>query len=225
MSAALPVEDGWQLLAEDLRTLAWLHAGEQPAPLWLALQQTGFPAGLSVVPPADAAVAGMADALHGLGPAYADNPRRIDDELAADYAGIYLTHALQASPLESVWRDEDHLMLQGPTFEVRQAYRQHGLAAADWRSLPDDHLTNELSFVAALLEKRALAESQDFLAHHLLAWLPQFAQRVAQRAATPVYAALALLTLRACQRLHESLAGAVPAPAPVSIEVSAHPAD
>ena len=194
MSAALPVEDGWQLLAEDLRTLAWLHAGEQPAPLWLALQQTGFPAGLSVVPPADAAVAGMADALHGLGPAYADNPRRIDDELAADYAGIYLTHALQASPLESVWRDEDHL-------------------------------TNELSFVAALLEKRALAESQDFLARHLLAWLPQFAQRVAQRAATPVYAALALLTLRACQRLHESLAGAVPAPAPVSIEVSAHPAD
>lgn len=49
------------------------------------------------------------------------------DELAADYAAIYLTHALRASPHESVWRDDDHLMLQGPTFAVRAFYRRHGV--------------------------------------------------------------------------------------------------
>ena len=40
------------------------------------------------------------------------------DELAADFAAIYLTHGLSASPYESVWLDEEGLAMQGPMFQT-----------------------------------------------------------------------------------------------------------
>lgn len=196
--------------ADDLRTLAWLHAGEQPPAAWLALHEAGFPAGLSVPTLQDAA-AQMSRALRQLQAAYAAEPQRAQDELAADFASIYLTHGIQASPYESVWLDEDHLLMQGPTFEVREAYRRHGLAAPNWRTLPDDHLTHQLSFVAALLDKNALQEASDFMAQHLMRWLPLFARRVAERAATPLHAALAALTLQVCRGIEQALPAAAPA--------------
>jgi len=196
--------------AEDLRTLAWLHAGEQAPAAWLALYEAGFPAGLSVLPPQDPAASAMSRALDELRAAHAAEPGRVQDELAADFAAIYLTHGIQASPFESVWIDEDHLMMQGPTFAVRDAYRRHGLTAPDWRMLADDHLTHQLSFVAVLLDKGALDEARAFMAQHLMSWLPRFAQRVAERAGTAVYGALAVLTLQACRGVEEAL----PAPQP-----------
>ena len=54
----------------------------------------------------------------------------LQDDLDADFAGIYLTHALRASPCESVWLDEENLMMQGPSFAVRDCYRRHGLSVA-----------------------------------------------------------------------------------------------
>ena len=36
-------------IAEDLRTLAWLHAAERAPAVWLALQAAGFPVGLAGV--------------------------------------------------------------------------------------------------------------------------------------------------------------------------------
>ncbi|HOM12681.1 MAG TPA: molecular chaperone TorD family protein [Rubrivivax sp.] len=199
--------------ADDLRTLAWLHAAEQPPAAWLALHEAGFPAGLSVLSVQDAAMAQMCSALRLLRAACDADAQRAADDLAADFAAIYLTHHIQASPYESVWLDEDHLLLQGPTFAVREAYRKHGLGAPDWRMLPDDHLTHQLSFVAALLDKGALDEARDFMAQHLMRWLPRFAERVAQRAGTPIYAALATLTLQVCRGVEQALPAAAPQPA------------
>lgn len=95
--------------AEDLRTLAWLHAAERPSAVWHALNAAGFPTGLALLSPQHAAVQAMNAALRSLGERAAGDPGRTDDALAADYAAIYLTHAFRASPCESVWRDEDHL--------------------------------------------------------------------------------------------------------------------
>ena len=83
--------------------------------------------------------------------------------------------------VDMTWRDDDHLMLQGPTFAVRDFYRRHGIPPLNWRVLPDDHLVHELSFIAHLLERREKAAALEFLDHHLLVWLPQFAARVAQQ--------------------------------------------
>ena len=56
------------------------------------------------------------------------------DDLAADYAAIYLNNSLGASPYESVWLDDDHLACQRPMFELREIYAEAGFKAVDWRS-------------------------------------------------------------------------------------------
>lgn len=108
-------------------------------------------------------------------------------------------------------------MLQEPTFAVRAFYRRHGLQAAGWRQSADDHLATELEFVALLLERGELEEAAHFLQAHLLTWLPSFAMRVGQRAATPFYAALAGITLAACENCAARLP-AVAMPSPTASE-------
>lgn len=191
-------DDSTAMAAEDLRALAWLHEQERSPALLVALYDHGFPSTLCLVAADDPARAAMDAALSALaGRGDGSLPASSADELAADYAAIYLTHALRASPFESVWRDEDHLAMQNPTFSVRAFYRRHGMQVTDWRKLADDHLTHELNFLALLLERGEQREAARFLGEHLMTWLPDFAQRVGARAATPFYAALAVLT-RAC---------------------------
>lgn len=202
------VENWTALAAEELRALAWLHAEERAPDILSALFASGFPVTFTLVDAAQPASQAMQAALRALaaGPEGADGiPCSSADDLAADFASIYLTYALRASPNESVWRDDDHLMLQGPTFAVREFYARHGIQVPDWRERADDHLVHELEFVAVLLERGEEKEAARFLKTHLLAWLPQFAARVAQRAATPFYAALAGLTLASCESCLERL--------------------
>jgi TorA maturation chaperone TorD len=206
-----------RLAAEDLRALAWLHASERTPQVLAELYANGFPATLTLVPPDDAWLRCMERALNALASTRCEDgddalPASSADDLAADFAAIYLTHALRASPHESVWRDEDHLMLQEPTFAVRAFYRRHGLQATNWRQRADDHLVIELEFTALLLERGELKEAARFLKSHLLTWLPSFAARVGQRAATPFYAALAGLTLTACERCVAQLPAAATLP-------------
>jgi TorA maturation chaperone TorD len=201
--------------AEDLRTLAWLHRAERTAATWLALHEAGFPGGLTLQGPDAHSRTMLTAALVELRAQHARNPQAADDELAADYADIYLTHTLHASPYESVWRDEDHLMLQGPTFAVREFYRRHGMVVSDWRQMPDDHLSHELDFVAHLLAPgpaQDLAAAQAFLKNHLMTWLPDFAARVSRRARTPLYAALAALTAEALTCLGQEISAVATAP-------------
>ncbi len=193
-------------LAQDLRSLAWLHARERDATTWLTLYRAGFPQGLHLAGAEGLRV--MSEALEALHDEQACDPQGTDDRLAADYAAIYLTHALRASPCESVWRDEDHLMMQAPTFAVREFYRRHGVSALNWRLMPDDHLVHEVCFVAQLLDSARHDVALEFLDRHLLVWLPQFAARVAQRADTAVYAGLSVLTMEIMTLLREQLADA-----------------
>jgi len=99
------------------------------------------------------------------------------DDLAADYADIYLNYGLRAAPNESIWLDEDNLAMQAPMFEVRALYQRHGLQVPNWRQRADDHLVHELQFLAHLLEPQTgdtLGEAAAFLDEHLLLWLPDF---------------------------------------------------
>jgi hypothetical protein len=68
------------------------------------------------------------------------------DELAADFAAIYLTGAFGASPSESYWLSDDHLVCQDAMFDLRKLYAENGLAVPDWRKRPDDHLVFQLQF-------------------------------------------------------------------------------
>jgi TorA maturation chaperone TorD len=206
-------------VARELRTLAMLHAAELDAAAAAGLCEADYPAE-SVLPidndDGRTAVALMRDAVSEL----RDADVRAFDELAADYAAIYLTGALHVSPNESAWLDEDHLERQQPMFQVRDWYERYGLAAANWRCRSEDNLALELSFVASLLElddeRAATLETARFMDQHLLRWMGDFASNVAARCATRFYGTLAIFTLHQLRALRAVLGeiGGIAEPAP-----------
>lgn len=221
MSGVFPPELA-EALAEDAEALAALHDRELTAGTIDALREVGFPANLGLLPKGERAQQTwrmMAAAL----PQEADAATL--DRLAADYAAIYLTGAYGASPCESVWLDEDHLACQGPMFALRKVYAEAGLAAADWRRRPDDHLVLQLLFIAHALRRADGADDLRRLAtmldEHLLRWLPDFAARVAARCEQPFFAVLAGLTLLWCEQLRDLLAARLGEPRPAREAVEA----
>ena len=137
-------------------------------------------------------------------------PGQLDD-LAAEYAAIHLVNGYDASPAESVWRDEDRLERQEAMFRTREWYARHGVKAPNWRVRSDDHLVNELQFLALLLRGGAgedLAEAARFLRDHLLVWTPLFADRVAARCRNQLYAGLTLAMAIHLRRLGATLGAA-----------------
>lgn len=212
-------------IAEDAEALAALHDRELTPQLLAALREVHFPDSLGLLPATAAATAAwraLRDAL-ALLPARPDAP--LFDELAAEYAAVYLTNAYGASPLESVWLDDDHLTCQDAMFELRGIYAAAGLATTDWRQRPDDHLVLQLLYVAHAArgattpgDWRALAKVMD---EHLLRWVEDFAARLATRALGPFYPELAVLTAAWLDNLRELLAKQLGEPRPGRAEVEA----
>ena len=141
------------------------------------------------------------------------------DELAADYAAIYLNHSIQASPLESVWLDEEGLTHQEPMFQVREYLREQGLQAEDWRIRSDDHLVMQLRFIQHLVKRGDITTAERFMDEHLLRWLGRFSERVATRCETPWFAAVAMLTHAWCEEFRDLLAEILETPRPTAEEI------
>ncbi len=208
-------------VALDLMTLAQLHDRELTPATLQALKKADFPhcfAFKLTGSTAAEAVLVLESALAEL-----DGSRAQCDELAADYAAIYLTHAYVAAPCESVWLDDDGLAMQAPMFEVRKIYARFGFCAPNWRMRSDDHLVHQIQFLAELLDPRepdGMNECARFLDDHTLRWLPDFVRRVAARAQTPFYAGVALLTLALLDELRDVLAEIIgeARPSPEEIE-------
>ena len=199
------VEDRGELsaaIAADLRLLAGLQGKELTADQLGRLRAHPFQEYLGLMFRSEAGASGLA-ALDDALAAMASDDKATDgvpatiDLLAADYADIYLTGRFRTAPSESAWTHPEGLERQEAMFTVRSWYRRFGLEVENWRVRPDDHLVVELEFVAHLLESEPAAEgvvrAGSFLDRHLLMWAPAFYARVAARAATPYYAALATL--------------------------------
>lgn len=200
-------------IADDLESFALLHDRELTAAVIVELCRIGFPGNLGFRPPGERARQAfelMAHAIHSLpvegGETVADG---FLDQLAADYAAIYLNGSLGASPYESVWVSDDHLACQDAMFQLRNLYAAHGLQSADWRRRFDDHLVLQLQFLARAIRQARSREHWRHLARvlddHLLRWLDDFAQRVAARCDIPFYAGLALLTAAHIDGLRDAL--------------------
>lgn len=204
-------------LAADLQLLAQLHEREPDAALLEELGCGPIAELLALALEGEAARAGCALLERALVELPRPITRAVLDELAAEYAAIYLVHAYRAAPSESPWLDKDKIERQEPMFEVRSWYRHYGLAVTDWQQRPDDHLVHELRFLAHLLglhdHPAALADAARFMDAHPLRWVPDFARRVAQRCANPFFAGVALLTtgyLDELRALLVELAGVAP---------------
>lgn len=211
--------------AADLLVLARIHGRELDEAAIHSLSEDCAGAFLGLQLTGEVAATGLAMLRQGLAELVADLNRETLDRLAADYADIYLNYSLRASPCESVWLDEDHLTHQGPMFEVRDWYRAQGLRVEDWRKRSDDHLVNELDFLAHLLagahQSIPLTEAARFMDEHPLRWIESFAERVADRCSTRVYAGLALLTAAYLDELRDLLARLTGEPRPTAEEIEA----
>ena len=207
-------------LAHDLLALAVLHNEELSKQMVARLREGGFPRDLRlnlVSERGREATDLMRAGIEAIG----DTPdQETLDELAADYAAIYLTHGLHASPYESVWIDEEGLAMQEPMFQIRALYERHGLAVPDWRQRSDDHLVVQLQFVSQLFDNGAdLGEIATLLDEHLLRWLPEFAARVAARCATPFFAGLCIFTAAYVDEMRDLLADVLGEPRPTAEEI------
>ncbi len=210
--------------AADFLELAVLHDRELTAELLENLHEVNFPTNLSLLLQTEEGQQSCEIVQKALN----ELPKPLDkdtlDELAADYAAIYLNHALSVSPYESPWLDDDGLMRQEPMFKVKEVYKRFHLEASDWKNRSEDHLVLELQFLAHLLKldqnKQTLVEMANFLDNHLLRWLDKFAKRVAARCYTPFYAGLVLLTSTYVDEVRDILAEilAQPRPSPEEIE-------
>jgi TorA maturation chaperone TorD len=220
---AMPLRRVREAIGDDLHVLAALHDRELGQELLSCLRQSHFPATMALANGSDRsqeAAALFAEAIAGIGEA---PPARLLDELSADYAAIYLNHAYQVSPCESVWLDPEGLALQDATFRIRAWYRRFGLTVKNWRTRSDDHLVAQLHFIGTLFHRPGdveLAEIARFMDEHLLRWLSMFAAKVAQRCETQFYAGAALLTSAYCEDIRDLLADVVgePRPSPEEIE-------
>ncbi len=240
--ASLPVADVPEFLgtfcqrvAEDLQLLATLHDREPDSALLQELKRIDFPFCLTLLPesgPGSDALTLMQQSVATLSSKAVSG--ELDeatlDELAADYASIYLNHSISASPEESVWLDEDSLICQQSMFDVRSCYESHGLGIPDWRQRPDDHLVYELQFIAHLLEQdeslTTLEQAATFMDEHLLRWLGNFGERVLTRCDTPYFAGAAALTAAYCETLRDILADVIlqqPRPSREEIEERLRP--
>lgn len=213
------------IVAEDAESLAALHDREMTPDLLAALREARFPACLGLLPasaPALQAWRAMAEGLADLPPS---PDQAALDELASEYAAIYLTGAHGASPYESVWTDDDRLTCQAAMFQLRDIYAAAGLASTDWRQRADDHLVLQLLYIAHAARGAASREHWRALARaldeHLLRWLPDFAARVVQRSTSPFYTGLAVLTAAWLDALRDLLAGLLGEPRPSRAEIEA----
>ena len=213
-----------EAVAQDLNTLATLHHAELDEVLLGQLKMADFPDGIGLRLLGDDGMRAIVLMRQAMMELRAPLVQPVLDELAADYAAIYLTYGYHASPCESVWLDQENLAMQAPMFQVREFYKLFDLVAADWRTRPDDHLVLELMFLAALFRDehpQALPEAARFLDSHLMRWLPLFGQRVAARCATPFYAGAARLTAAYCDELRDLLADLLGEARPSAEEVEA----
>jgi len=201
-----------QRVAEDLLLLASLHDCEPDVGSVKALNILDFPYCLTLLSQSGAgaeAQTSMHSTLLDIA-ALLKKDDDVLDELAADYASIYLTHSISASPLESVWLDEDSLMCQTSMFQVRTWFEAYELGIADWRIRADDHLVYQLQFIAALLDRdddvQTLEKLATFMDEHLLRWLGNFSERVMIRCETAYFANAAVITATYCEKLRDMLA-------------------
>lgn len=140
--------------------------------------------------------------------------------LEADHLRLFVGLERVLAPVwESVYFNENHLVFQEQTLQVRGWYAQFGLQAERLNREPDDHLGLELIFVAHLAARAAeaidhgdgsslsllLQAQRDFLCDHLLRWGPAWAKLVQKHAETDFYHGLAHLIQGALLAIADAL--------------------
>lgn len=132
------------------------------------------------------------------------------EKIKKDYLYLFAGVGKPLAPVwESVYFNEDRMLFQKQTLEVREFYARFGLQAERKGHEPDDHIGLELSFLAHLAKlalqslesgdeaavEKNLQAQRDFLAQHILRWASAWAELVQKHAGTDFYRGLSHLTV------------------------------
>lgn len=124
------------------------------------------------------------------------------EALKADYSRLFLTPGTSyVHPWESPYVGTESMLFQESTLDVRHRLRAFGYEPQMLGSFPDDHLALMLDFLAHLSSrafeafgdgedetlKHILTAQQEFIAEHLLNWLPLFCEKLQEKDAAGVY--------------------------------------
>jgi putative dimethyl sulfoxide reductase chaperone len=130
------------------------------------------------------------------------------EALKSDYTVLFIgLGSPLAPPWESVYRDEEHLLFQEETLQVRGWYRRFGLVAEKLGNEPDDHIGLELGFIShlaalavAAIDKanpeeaqQMLAAQASFLKEHVFHWAWLWCQDVIEHGSSDLYRGAALV--------------------------------
>lgn len=130
------------------------------------------------------------------------------EQISSEYTHLLIgPHKLLAPPWESVYSSKERLLFQESTLKVRQVYVKHNFIPAEYPHVADDHLALELDFMANLsnLTEKAydeqdmervlwlLDEQKSFLKEHLLAWVPEFAEKIQESPTLYLYPNMATM--------------------------------
>lgn len=98
----------------------------------------------------------------------------------SDFAALFIGPGpALAPPYESSYLSKGGLPMGETTFRVRKAYRALGCKVAKKNSVPDDHISTELAFMAkASFDDAAIPEQASFLTEHLEKWAFSFSEKV-----------------------------------------------
>ena len=127
------------------------------------------------------------------------------EELHWDYTRMFIgPYQLVAPPWESAYANEDKLLFQKETLEVRKAYLKYSFLPVQFQQEADDHIGLELDFMyqlcLILFDKmksgdssyvEVLEDQKSFLQQHLLTWVDRFCQDVIGNSKTDFYKGMA----------------------------------
>lgn len=128
------------------------------------------------------------------------------ENLNASYRAMF--YAMDSSNVvawESPYLDENGMLFQESTLDVREFYHQAGLKLQAEKQFPDDHIAAMMDFLARLSSSsyerfadgldKEVAEifktQRAFMEKHLLHWLPKFSEQVVENDKHGLYAAFA----------------------------------
>ena len=151
-----------------------------------------------------AALAPLADSI-GTVMAGERDPEVLRLDLAAAYSRLFLIGGPRTvPPYASAYLSQNGLLMQHPVTETEAVLARLGLTTAQGLKEPADHIGVQLSILSELAG-RPDAEAE-FLAGHLLTWVPTFTALCAQLAPVPLYRELARATLGWLRALEGQLA-------------------
>jgi TorA maturation chaperone TorD len=131
------------------------------------------------------------------------------EQLAVEFASLF--HGVGLNPvdlIESVYLGDEHTLFEAPYFDVVEHYRWWNYEKPQNFTEPEDHIANELDFLAFQIRNAAWAlekgdvddyqmritASKDFIQDHLNRWAPEVSSALIKASQNPFYLATAHLT-------------------------------